>query len=94
MSASGLPLRDVGVPCDHCGCEDRRPDTNRCAACGRFAPDPIYAYSELSGEWYRVTEWDNLGDGKIVAKSKESVPKVAVPDAWVESIEGTLGNEL
>lgn len=36
MSQNGLPLRDIDVPCGHCGCTTRRPDENRCACCGRF----------------------------------------------------------
>lgn len=85
---SGLPLRDVGVECKNCGSEKRRPDSNRCAACGQFAADPRYAYSELTNTWYRVTEYDDLGDGKIYAKSKERVGREDVPQPWLDAIEG------
>lgn len=84
---SGLPLRDAGVPCENCGCEKRRPTTNRCAACGRFAPDPRYAYSALTDTWYRVTEYEELGDGQIRAKSKEEVPREDVPQRWLDATE-------
>lgn len=84
---SGLPQRDAGVPCENCGCEKRRPDTNRCAACGQFAPDPRYAYSMLTDTWYRVTDYDDLGDGKIVAKNKEPVDREEVPKAWLDATE-------
>lgn len=84
---SGLPQRDAGVPCEHCGCESRRPATNRCAACGRFAPDPRYAYSGLTDTWYRVTEWDDLGDGQIRAREKEQVDRDEVPQRWLDATE-------
>lgn len=83
---SGLPQRDVGIPCENCGCEYRRPETNHCAACGRFAPDPIYALSELTDNWYRVSEWESLGDGKIQAKKKVRVDSSEVPDAWKDAL--------
>lgn len=83
----GLPLRDARVPCENCGSEKRRPDTNRCAGCGQFAPDPRYGYSSLTDTWYRVTEYDDLGDGKIIAKSKEPVDREEVPQAWLDATE-------
>lgn len=86
--SSGLPLRDSGVECGNCGSEMRRPHTNHCAGCGRFAPDPIYAHSKLSGEWYRVFEYEDLGDGKICAKSKEEVPREDVPQEWIDALTG------
>lgn len=84
---SGLPQRDAGVPCGFCGCEMRRPDTNRCAGCGRFAPDPVYAKSPLTGEYYRVSDYDDLGDGKIVCHEKEVVDRDEVPDRWLEALD-------
>lgn len=44
-----------------------------------------YGYSRLTGRWYRVTDWEDLGDGKIVAKSKEEVPREEVPEAFLEA---------
>lgn len=46
--------------------------------------DVRYARSPLTGTWFRVTEWEDLGDGtgKMVAKSKEQVPEDEVPDVW------------
>lgn len=38
-----------------------------------------FAYSLMTDTWYRVTEWDNLGDGQIEAKSKEEVDRSEVP---------------
>lgn len=79
---NGLPLRNAGVPCEHCGCEKRRPNINRCAACGRFAPDPIYAYSHMTDMWYRVWDWDRVNGDKIRANSKERVARKDVPENW------------
>jgi ribosomal protein L37E len=87
VTDSGTVLRESGVECEHCGCTSRRPDSNRCAACGRYAPDPRYARSPLTGKWYRVSDWDELEDGKIVAKSKEEVDREDVPEHWAEAIE-------
>lgn len=43
-----------------------------------------YGYSDLTDTWYRVTEWEDVGDGtgKMIAKSKEEVPEVAVPNVF------------
>jgi hypothetical protein len=46
-----------------------------------------YAKSPLTGNWYRVTEWEKRGDGKIVAEKKEEVDRSDVPDEWVEATE-------
>lgn len=85
--SNGLPLRGAGVACEHCGCTDRRPTSNHCAGCGRFAPDPRYAYSWVTDTWYRVPKYDDLGDGKIQAKSKEEVPRDDVPQAWLNATD-------
>jgi hypothetical protein len=87
IERTGLPLRNVGVECGFCGCEKRRPDSNRCAGCGRFASDPRYAYSKLTDTWYRVTEYDVLDRGRIQAREKEEVPRDEVPEAWLEAVE-------
>lgn len=84
---NGLPLRDVGDPCEFCGSEKRRPDSNRCAGCGRFASDPRYAKSPMTGNYYRVREWDDLGDGKIKAREKEKVDREDVPGEWLEVLD-------
>jgi len=65
----------------------RRPTSNHCAGCGRYAPDPIYAYSRLTDTYYRVTEYDDLGGGQIRAQSKEKIEREAVPEAWLEALE-------
>ena len=46
-----------------------------------------YGYSILTDTWYRVTEWDDIGDGRIQAKSKEEVPREDVPKEWLEATE-------
>lgn len=89
----GLPLRDSGVPCQNCGTTARRPNNNRCAGCGRWAPDPRYAYSEITGTWYRVWQYDDLGNGQIVAKEKESVDVEEVPEVWIEAMAEHLDKE-
>lgn len=38
-----------------------------------------FGYSMMTDTWYRVTEYDDLGDGQIRAKSKEKVPREEVP---------------
>lgn len=50
-----------------------------------------YGYSQLTDTWYRVTDWDDLGDGKIQAKSKEEVDREDVPQEWVDATEKRLG---
>lgn len=42
-----------------------------------------YGYSQMTDTWYRVTDWEYAGDGKIVAKSKTKVPKEEVPADWL-----------
>jgi hypothetical protein len=44
-----------------------------------------YGYSRLTDTWYRVTEWEDLGGGKIKAKSKKEVPREDVPQEWIEA---------
>lgn len=49
-----------------------------------------YGYSQLTDTWYRVTDWDDLGDGKIRAKSKEEVDREDVPREWIEATEEAI----
>jgi len=79
--------RNAGIPCDNCGSEMRRANTNRCAACGRFAPDPVYARSPLTGNWYRLDEYEDLGDGKFRAKEKTEIDREDVPQQWLDATE-------
>lgn len=44
-----------------------------------------YAYSLLTDTWYRVSEWEDLGDGKIQAKGKVEVPREEVPQEWLDA---------
>ncbi len=45
-----------------------------------------YAYSRITDTWYRVTAWEECGEGKIQAKNKEPVEPSDVPDEWREAI--------
>jgi len=44
-----------------------------------------YGYSRLTDTWYRVTDWEDLGGGKIKAKSKKEVSREDVPQEWIEA---------
>lgn len=46
-----------------------------------------YGYSQLTDTWYRVTDWEDLGDGKIRAKSKEEVDRKEVPQEAIQAID-------
>jgi hypothetical protein len=47
--------------------------------------DKRYAYSRMTDTWYIVHEWEDVGDGKIRAKSKEPVDRENVPQEWIEA---------
>lgn len=51
-----------------------------------------YGKSPVTGQWYRVTEWEDVGDGKMVAKSKEPVDEDEVPKIFRGSIEWSLSD--
>lgn len=38
-----------------------------------------YAQSPLTGNWYRLTRWEDRGDGKFVAIAKQQCDETAVP---------------
>lgn len=46
-----------------------------------------YAKSPLTGNYYRVTKWKDLGGGKIQAQQKEQVDREDVPDEWLEVLD-------
>lgn len=46
-----------------------------------------YGYSQLTDTWYRVTDYEDLGDDKIRAKNKEEVPREEVPQEWIDGVE-------
>lgn len=49
--------------------------------------DPVYARSPVTGNWYRVTDYEKAGeDGRIVANEKEEVPREEVPEDWQDAI--------
>jgi len=52
-----------------------------------------YAYSELTGTWYKVMEWQwvDKENGKLKAKEKTEVPKSDVPKAWLVAKDGKSG---
>lgn len=52
-----------------------------------------YGKSPVTGQWYRVTEWEDLGEGKMIAKSKEAVDEDEVPDLFRGGIEWSLHEE-
>lgn len=79
------------VTCSRIGCDD--PSAPSKALGVEFdeersdeEADEIYAHSSTTGAYYRVTEWEDLGGGKIQARSKEQVEKEDVPDEWLEAI--------
>lgn len=86
-AGSRLPLREVAFECKNCGSEKRRPNSNHCAGCGRFAPDAKYGRGAVTGQWYRVTEYEDLGDGKLIAKSKQEVDRDEVPQHVLNATE-------
>jgi hypothetical protein len=46
-----------------------------------------YAKSPLTGTYYRVTEWEDRGDGKIVAEQKHEVDRDEVPEVWLAALD-------
>jgi len=53
-----------------------------------------YAKSPVTGNWYRVTEWEDRGDGKIVAEQKQQVDKDDVPEEWVAATEERMSQVM
>lgn len=54
----------------------------------RVVKECRYGYSEMTDTWYRVDDWEDLGDGEILATSKEEVPKEEVPQEWIDAVQG------
>lgn len=46
-----------------------------------------YAQSPVSGDYYRVTAWEDRGEGKIVSHHKEEVERSDVPEQWLEALD-------
>jgi len=45
--------------------------------------------------WYEIHAWTYAGDGSIIPKSKEEVPKEQVPANWLTTtLEGTASSEV
>ena len=48
----------------------------------------IIAQSLITGTWYRVTRWEEHGDGKIRALEQEEIDEADVPEAVLEALGG------
>ena len=48
--------------------------------------DVVYAKSPVNGQFYKVTEYEVLGDGRIKSKQKEAVEEKKVPQVWRENL--------
>lgn len=48
--------------------------------------DEIYAFSKISGRWYRVDEWERLDDERIIAESETEVSVEEVPQKRIDSV--------
>jgi len=46
-----------------------------------------YAKSPTTGNYYRVTEWVDHGDGKITAREKHEVDRDEVPQVWLDQLD-------
>jgi hypothetical protein len=47
---------------------------------------PVYGKSPVNGTYYKVTDYEVLGDGRIKAKQKEEVSEEKVPEVWRENL--------
>lgn len=54
--------------------------------------DRHYAYSELTGTWYHVHDYTDLGDGRIIAHGKTEVDKEEVPASQRRRILERVGD--
>lgn len=78
--------------CAACGVHDRAENSRYCAGCRDAlvradGGTERYAYSQLTDTWYIVHDWEDLGDGKLRAKSKEEVDRSDVPQEWIEATD-------
>jgi hypothetical protein len=48
----------------------------------------LYARSPITGEYYKLYEWDHRGGGKVIAEAKEPVERGEVPEFWLPRLEG------
>lgn len=46
-----------------------------------------YGYSKITDTWYRLDDWEDLGDGKVRAKGKTEVPREEVPQEWLDATD-------
>jgi hypothetical protein len=46
-----------------------------------------YGYSKLTDTWYILHDWERLEGEKVVAKSKEEVPREEVPQKWIDATD-------
>lgn len=48
--------------------------------------DVVYAKSPVNGQFYKVTEYEVIGDGRIKSKQKVAVDEQDVPKVWRENL--------
>ena len=56
-----------------------------------------YAYSRMTDTWYLVHDYEDHGDGKLVANSKTEVDRSEVPQEVLDATEergDTTGQEV
>jgi len=56
-------------------------------------PEDRYGYSKATGTWYRLHDWEEVGDGKVIAKGKTEVDRKDVPQKWLDATDETLYGE-
>jgi len=52
-----------------------------------------YGYSRMTGTWYLLHDWEDKGDGKVVAKGKTEVDREDVPQKWLDATDETTYEE-
>lgn len=70
--------------------EPRDPHPERVELAAEYWDVDRYGKGAVTGQWYRVSEWEDVGGGKMIAKSKEPVDEDEVPEIWRGAMEWTL----
>lgn len=52
-----------------------------------------YGFSKVTGTWYLLHDWEDKGDGKVVAKGKTEVDREEVPQEFLAATDETLYGE-